>query len=190
MFHKQIRRPFARKNREMLLRNYSTSVEGIITHGPIGNHHGSVNPAKRKEFQTIADSVYRGMYVEVTQPDMTGVEEKRMLGIVTDEDAMFDLLVKFLSKEGYEVKRVVHEIGEEEDLALIIHAPTRFSERSKKFFKSSKKKKLLIVQSVDEDNSEFGDDAVILSERPLNLKQLSDTIKRVLANSSYVGTDR
>jgi hypothetical protein len=123
--------------------------------------------------------------------EMNGAERKYVLGIVTDEDAMFDLLAKFLSKEGFEVKRLLHEIStNEEDFALVIYAPTRSSDRSKKFFKNSKKRKLLIVQSVDEDYSEFGDDTVILSERPLNLKQLSDTIRRTLADSSYVGTVR
>ncbi|HUI29297.1 MAG TPA: hypothetical protein VLX91_03695 [Candidatus Acidoferrales bacterium] len=111
-------------------------------------------------------------------------EKKHVLGIVADEDAMFDILAKFLTKEGYEVERVIHEIGEEEDLSLIIHAPTRSSDRSKNFFKNLKKKKIIIAQSGDDEYSEIDDNTILFSERPLNLKQLSDTIEKALSRSN------
>lgn len=117
---------------------------------------------------------------------MKGVETKYIVGIITDEDAMFDLLAKFLSKEGYEVKRVLHEIGDEENFDLVIHAPSRYSDHSKKFFNDIKLKKILIVQSVDEDLPDHDNDMIVLSERPLNLKQLSNTIKNILAKSDCI----
>ncbi len=109
-------------------------------------------------------------------------EGKNILGVITDEEAMFDLLSKFLRKEGYEVRRVVHDISEEENYALVIYAPARASSRSKNWFENLKKRKptLLVVQSYDEDYLDDDDNVVMLSERPLNLKQLSETIKKQL----------
>jgi len=121
---------------------------------------------------------------------MKCVEKKYSLGIITDEDAMFDLLAKFLSKEGYEVKRVLHEIGSEEKFDLVIYALSRYSDRSKKFFTNLKTKKIFIVQSIDEDFADHDNGMIVLSERPLNLKQLSDTIKNALAKSGFVETAR
>jgi hypothetical protein len=121
---------------------------------------------------------------------MKGVEKKYILGIVTDEDAMFELLSKFLNKEGYEVKRVLHEVGEVEDFDLIVHAPSRYSDRSKRLFKDLKGRKLLVVQSVDKDFSEDEDGVIVLSERPLNLKQLGETIKNALAKPDCIETVR
>ena len=120
---------------------------------------------------------------------MNRSEKKSVLGIITDEDAMFELLAKFLSKEGYEVKRVLHEDDADESLSLVIHAPARSSDSSRRILQGLKMKKLLINQSVDEDLSRCsGDGMIVLSERPLNLKELSDTIRRTIGASSYVGT--
>ncbi len=117
---------------------------------------------------------------------MRTVEKKYTLGIVTDEQAMFDILEKFLTKEGYEVKRVLHEISDEDDFALVIQAPTRPSDRSVRFSKSLKSKKFLVVQACDEDYSDTDNNAIVLSQRPLNLRQLSETIKSALTRSNRV----
>lgn len=117
---------------------------------------------------------------------MNAVEKKYVLGIVTEENAMYDILAKFLTKEGYQVRRVQHEISDEEGIALVIHAPTRSSDRSRLFLRSVKTKKLIIVQYGDEEFAETDESAVVLSERPLNLKQLSDTIKTTLAKAVRV----
>jgi hypothetical protein len=109
-------------------------------------------------------------------------EQKKILGIVTDEDAMFDLLSKFLRKEGYEAKRVSDDISEDENYALIIYAPARGSNRSKIRFENLKRRKptLLVVQSYDDDGF-FDDNVVKLSDGLLNLRQLSETIKQQLS---------
>ncbi|MFZ1081711.1 MAG: hypothetical protein WAO19_07280 [Candidatus Kryptoniota bacterium] len=109
--------------------------------------------------------------------------KKNILGIITDEEAMFDLLSKFLKKEGYEVARVLHDISEDENYSLVIYAPGRGSSRSEKWLENLKKRKpaLLVVQSYDEDYFDYDDNVVSLSERPLNLRQLSETIKKQLS---------
>ncbi len=105
-----------------------------------------------------------------------------VLGIMTDEDAMFELLGKFLGKEGYETRRVSLEASETEDLALVILAATRDPGRSRSWFENLKKTRsaVLIVRCCDEDYSDADGSAVILKERPLNLKQLSETIRLTL----------
>ncbi len=130
------------------------------------------------------------MWVDVKNIEMQGVEKEYSLGVITDEDAMFDLLAKFLNKEGYRVKRILQDIGGNEDFNLVIYAPSRFTVRSKEIFRNITREKLLILQSVDEDLSSPDDGAVVLSERPLNLKQLSDTIRKTLAESKLVRTVR
>jgi len=114
-------------------------------------------------------------------------DRKYLLGIVADENAMFDLLAKFLDKEGYEVKRILPEVQDEEEFALMIYAPTRDAERSRKWFDTLRKKRpaLLVVQLGDDDYESSEDNVVVLSERPLNLRQLSDTIKRTIEKSGY-----
>jgi hypothetical protein len=119
---------------------------------------------------------------------MKSGEGKYVLGIVTDEEAMYDLLAKFLHKEGYEVERVLHEIKEDEGLALIIHAPARISDLQSKVLGSQKIKKLFIGQPVDEDCLNSDDETIVLAQRPLNLKQLSDTIRMMLAAPNCVGS--
>ncbi len=128
------------------------------------------------------------MQVDVKKIEMKGVEKKYILGIITDEDAMLDLLAKYLSKEGYEVKRVFHEIVDQENFDLVILASSRYSDHSKKFFKNLRTRKLIIVQSADEDFSGHDDDTVVLSDRPLNLKKLSETIGNILAKHDYAET--
>jgi hypothetical protein len=114
---------------------------------------------------------------------MQANERIKTLGIVTDEDAMYELLSKFLKKEGYETRRVIHDVSNGENCALIIFAPARGSSHSKDWLEKLKNRKptLLVVQSYDEDL--FGDDENIvkLSEGLLDLKQLSETIKRQLS---------
>lgn len=107
------------------------------------------------------------------------------LGIMTDEEAMFDLLTKFLSKEGYRTQRVSPDASEAKGLALVILAPTRNPSPSRSWFENLKKIKptVLIVQCCDEDYADVAGDVVLLKERPLNLMQLSDTVKRTLARS-------
>lgn len=107
------------------------------------------------------------------------------LGIMTDEEAMFDLLTKFLGKEGYRTQRVSSDASEAKNLALVILAPTRNPSPSRSWFENLKKIKptVLIVQCCDEDYADVAGDVVLLKERPLNLKQLSDTVKRTLARS-------
>ncbi|MGO9481367.1 MAG: hypothetical protein ACLP05_06270 [Candidatus Kryptoniota bacterium] len=113
-------------------------------------------------------------------------EGKSILGIITDEEPMFDLLSKFLKKEGYEARRVLHNMSECEDYALVIYAPARGSSHSKTWFENLKKRRptLLVVQSYDEEFFDDDDNVVKLSDRPLNLRQLSETIKKQLSSTS------
>lgn len=145
----------------------------------------SIFPHKSKDFKyfSIPTALACGLMLIKR---MNALEKKYVLGIVTDEDAMFDILSKFLTKEGYEVRRVQHEITGEEDIALVIHAPTRSSDRSRLFLRSVKTKKLIIVQYGDDEFAEIDESAVVLSERPLNLKQLSDTVKKTIAKTTHV----
>jgi hypothetical protein len=145
----------------------------------------SILPPKRKNFKCFSVPTALACGLMLIKR-MNAVEKKYVLGIVTDEDAMFDILAKFLTKEGYEVRRVHKEISGEEDIALVIHAPTRSSDRSRLFLGSVKTKKLIIVQYGDEEFAETDESAVVLSERPLNLKQLGDTIKKTLAKAIHV----
>ncbi len=107
------------------------------------------------------------------------------LGIMTDEEAMFDLLTKFLGKEGYKTQRVSSDASEAKDLSLVILAPTRNPSPSRSWFENLKRTKptVLIVQCCDEDYADVSGDVVLLRERPLNLKQLSDTVRRTLQKS-------
>lgn len=108
------------------------------------------------------------------------------LGIVTDEEAMFDLLTKFLGKEGFKTQRVSPDASEAKDLGLVILAPTRNPSPSRSWFENLKRVKptVLIVQCCDEDYADVDNNVVLLKERPLNLRQLSATIKRTLEKSS------
>ena len=105
---------------------------------------------------------------------------------MTDEDAMFELLSKFLAKEGYETQRVSPVASEANGLALVILAPTRNPSPSRSWFDNLRKVKptVLIVQCCDEDYADVDSDVVLLKERPLNLKQLSNTIRQTLEKSS------
>ena len=109
-------------------------------------------------------------------------EQKVPVGIVTDEEAMYELLDKFLDKEGYETRRVLSDSSDSGDLALIILAPTRNPSRSRKWFDNLKRTKpaVLIVQCCDEDYADVETEAVLVKDRPLNLRQLSNTIKQTL----------
>lgn len=113
-------------------------------------------------------------------------DKKLALGIMTDEEAMFELLTKFLAKEGYETQRVSPTASEAKDLGLVILAPTRNPSPSRSWFDNLKKIEptVLIVQCCDEDYADVDSDVILLKERPLNLKQLSDTIKKTLEKSS------
>ena len=107
---------------------------------------------------------------------------------MSDEEALFDLLAKFLVKEGYEVRRLSRNTLEIDECTLMIYAPTRDLSGSKVWFEKLKKKipTLLAVQCCDEDCLEIDDNVVVFSERPINLRQLGDTIKRTIENSDYV----
>ena len=103
---------------------------------------------------------------------------------------MFDLLSKFLKKEGYDVKRVLHDTLDLEDYAMLIYAPARGwsnspegSFRAKDWFGNLKDKKtaLLVVQNYDEDRFDGDNNVAMLSDCPLNLRKLSETIKKQLS---------
>ncbi|MCL5020959.1 MAG: hypothetical protein M1339_04700 [Bacteroidetes bacterium] len=107
---------------------------------------------------------------------------KLAIGIMTDENAMFDLLSKFLVKEGYDIKRLDENTIDVEGCPLVVFAPTREFSRSKVWFENLKRKnpKVLVVQCCEEDTVSTDDKVVVLQDRPLNLKQLSATIVRTL----------
>ena len=113
---------------------------------------------------------------------MRSEEAKVPVGIVTDEEAMYELLYKFLDKEGYEARRVPSDTSDAGDLALIILAPTRNPSRSRRWFDNlnTTKPAVLIVQCCDEDYADVDSDVVLVKDRPLNLRQLSSTIKQTL----------
>lgn len=117
-------------------------------------------------------------------------DRKLAIGVMSDEEAMFDLLAKFLKKEGYEARRVLQGMSEVDDCVLIVYAPTRDLSRSKDWFDNLKKKKptVLVVQCCDEDYVDAVENVVVLSERPMNLKQLGDTIKRTIEKSGHKET--
>lgn len=116
---------------------------------------------------------------------MRSREREVILGIMTDEQAMYELLAKFLVKEGYVVKRVLDDISNNEDLALIIYAPTRDISHSASWFKNLKNKKpsLLVVQCCNEDYFDDDDNVAVLTEHPLNLKQLGETVFKLIKRS-------
>ncbi len=116
---------------------------------------------------------------------MKTLEKKLVLGLLADEQAMFEILEKFLSKEGYLVKQVSKQVASEEGFAAVIYAPTRHSERLKSIFENLKCEKILIVQSGDEEYAVADDHTIVLSDRPLNLRQLGEMIKRIVSNSDY-----
>ncbi len=109
-----------------------------------------------------------------------------VLGIATDEEAMYELLSKFLGKEGYQTKRVSTESSESKDMALVVLAPTREPSRSKSWFENFRMTKpaVLVVQCCDEDYVGLGENVVLLKERPLNLKQLGDAVRSTLRKSA------
>ncbi|MCL5267718.1 MAG: hypothetical protein M1469_06415 [Bacteroidetes bacterium] len=121
---------------------------------------------------------------------MSTSDNKPVLGVITDEAAMYDLLAKFLVKEGYEVKRASHDPSADDDFALIVYAPTRETSHSKDWFDDLMKKKraVLVVQCCDEDYVDLDDNVVVMSERPLNLRQLSNTIEKTIETSASRGT--
>jgi DNA-binding response OmpR family regulator len=112
-------------------------------------------------------------------------DTKIVLGIMTDEGAMYELLSKFLSKEGYDSRRVSSDASDADNLSLVILAPTRDLHRSRSWFDNLKKSKptVLVVQCCDDDFAEIDESVVVLKERPLNLRQLSETIKATLEKS-------
>ncbi len=116
---------------------------------------------------------------------MRTLDTKVAVGIMTDEEAMFELLTKFLEKEGYETRRVSTDASEAMDLPLVILAPTRDPSRSRSWFANLKKRKpaVLVVQCCDEDYADVDTNVVLLKERPLNLRQLSETIRKTLEKS-------
>ncbi len=116
---------------------------------------------------------------------MRKLDKDMPLGIVTDEEAMFDLLTKFLGKEGYKTQRVSSDASETKDLGLVILAPTRNPSPSRNWFDNLKRVKptVLIVQCCDEDYADVDSNVVLLKDRPLNLKQLSAAVKRLLEMS-------
>ncbi len=122
--------------------------------------------------------------------EMNTTDTRVSLGIVTDEEAMFELLDKFLGKEGYKTRRVVSDASETRDLALVILAPTRNPSRSRSWFDNLNRVKpaVLIVQCCDEDYADVDKRVILLKERPLNLRHLSDTIRQTLERTS--GTAR
>ncbi len=107
------------------------------------------------------------------------------VGIMTDEDAMYDLLSKFLAKEGYRTDRLNEGKPETDGFSLVIYAPTREFSRSKVLFENLKRKnpKVLVVQCCEEDTVLNEGNVVVLTERPLNLKQLSAAIRRTLRHT-------
>ena len=113
---------------------------------------------------------------------MRSEQAKVPVGVVTDEEAMYKLLDKFLDKEGYETRRVLSDTSDAADLALVILAPTRHPSRSRKWFDNLNRTKpaVLIVQCCDDDYADVESDVVLVKDRPLNLKQLSKTIKQTL----------
>lgn len=108
-----------------------------------------------------------------------------VIGIMTDEEAMYELLAKFLGKEGYRTRQVISDSSDLGELALVILAPTRNPSRSRSWFDNLKRIKptVLIVQCCDEDYADMDDSVVLLKERPLNLRHLSDTIRTTLEKS-------
>ncbi len=110
---------------------------------------------------------------------------------MSDEEALFDLLAKFLAKEGYEVRRLFRNTLEIDECVLMIYAPTRDLDRSKEWIDNLKKKMptLLVVQCCDEDYLNMDENIVVLSERPINLRQLGDTIRRTIEKSGYIEAD-
>ncbi len=107
---------------------------------------------------------------------------------MTDENAMFEILAKFLGKEGYQTKRVFSVPTETEDLALVIVAPTRGPNRSGSWIDNLKKIKpaVVIIQCCDEDYADADANVIVLKDRPLNLRQLSETIRTALRKSGSV----
>lgn len=113
---------------------------------------------------------------------MDTTEARVPLGILTDEEPMYELLNKFLDKEGYETRRVMSDVSDVRDLPLVILAPTRNPSRSRSWFDNLNRVKpaVLIVQCCDEDFADVDKRVILLKERPLNLRHLSDTIKQTL----------
>ena len=116
---------------------------------------------------------------------MRTLDTKVAVGIMTDEEAMFELLTKFLGKEGYDTRRVSADASEVMDVPLVILAPTRDPSRSRSWFANLKKRKpaVLVVQCCDEDYADVDSNIVLLKERPLNLRQLSETVRKTLDKS-------
>ena len=113
-------------------------------------------------------------------------QRRKILGIVTDEEGMFDLLSKFLKREGYQVERVCHDAPANAECELLIFAPARgwndFSEAwssMKNRFTTLRDRKptLIVIQSRDEKFYDDVDNVVMLQEGPLDLRQLSDCVK-------------
>ncbi|MCL5034938.1 MAG: hypothetical protein M1395_07540 [Bacteroidetes bacterium] len=117
---------------------------------------------------------------------MSKSDKRPVLGVITDEEAMYELLAKFLVKEGYEVRRASHDPLSYDDCALIVYAPTRESGQSKDWFSDLMKRRraVLVVQCCDEDYVDLDDNVVVMSERPLNLRQLSSTVEKTIGMSA------
>lgn len=113
---------------------------------------------------------------------MMSIDDKKpVLGIITDEDAMYDLLAKFLVKEGYEVGRVTNRSYDDE-YVLIVYAPTRESTHSRTQLDElvRRKRAVVVVQCCDEDYVDLDPSVAVISDRPLNLRQLSSMIGRTI----------
>ena len=111
---------------------------------------------------------------------------KKIIGILTDENEMSELLEKFVAKEGFITRLLTTDHLNTNGLSLVILAPARDTNRFRKLSESLKRDvPVVLVDQYDEGSDIVQDDTtVVLSEHPLNLKRLSEIISSMLKVAS------
>ncbi|HEY9166237.1 MAG TPA: hypothetical protein VIS48_08765 [Candidatus Kryptonia bacterium] len=108
-----------------------------------------------------------------------------IVGIMTDESALAELLEKFLSKEGFSVSLVPNGKPETEEISVMVFAPTREFSKTVNLFEDLKKRvPTLLVLQYDEAGVEADENSIVLEEHPINLKKLGRAVSSLLKRAT------
>lgn len=114
------------------------------------------------------------------------------VGIVSDEKAMYDLLVKFLRREGYDV--VEWNASKPKPVSLLIVATTRLPGDSYEWVVKDgyARKVLFLLQCCGDANPNVKEHFYVYSEAPMNLAHLNNLIKEIISieNGTVEGVSR
>ncbi|MGC8594947.1 MAG: hypothetical protein ACP5MI_05010 [Candidatus Kryptoniota bacterium] len=114
------------------------------------------------------------------------------IGIISDERAMYDLLSKFLSREGYQV--VEWNVSFPLPVSLLIVATTRLPGDSYEWVirDGLARNVLFLLQCCGEETPSVKENFYVYSEAPMNLSNLNNMIKEITSveNKAAEGISR